>query len=273
MARYQVIIAYDGTHFRGFQRQATGRTVQGSIESALRKLGWQSKSILAAGRTDAGVHASGQVIAFDLVWEHSDQALKQALNAHLPFDVVARLVKQVQPAFHPRNDAIARRYRYALFTQAERDPLRERYAWRIWPAANLDRLHQTAACLIGKHDFAAFGTPPRIGDDTVRQIMGATWKVEEAYWVFEVSADAFLYHMVRRLVSLQIAIAQGQKPFDLLSQSLHQPTTPAGMVQGLAPPQGLVLAEVIYPSQDVFFRATPGELKFGENDCAKNLLP
>jgi tRNA U38,U39,U40 pseudouridine synthase TruA len=79
--------------------------------------------------------------------------------------------------------------------------------------------------------------------------------------------------MVRRLVSLQIAIAQGQKPFDLLSQSLHQPTTPVGMVQGLAPPQGLVLAEVIYPSQDVFFRATPGELKFGENDCAKNLLP
>jgi tRNA pseudouridine38-40 synthase len=252
MARYQVTIAYDGTHFRGYQRQATGRTVQGIVEAGLRKLGWQSKSILAAGRTDAGVHAAGQVIAFDLAWEHSVQALKQALNAHLPCDVVVHQVKLAHPTFHPRNDAIARRYAYAVFSQAERDPLRERYAWRIWPPADLDRLHQAAACLIGTYDFAAFGTPPRIGDSTVRQVMQAAWKVEKAQWVFEITADAFLYHMVRRVVSFQIAIAQGQKPFDLLPLSLQKPAGPAEMVQGLAPPQGLVLTEVKYPSQEVF---------------------
>src|SRR4030065_835697 len=111
MARYKVIIAYDGTHFQGFQRQVKGRTVQGVLEDALRQLKWDSKSILSAGRTDTGVHALGQVIVFDLAWNRLDEELLRALNALLPGDVAARSVEQVGAYFHPRYDAILGRYR------------------------------------------------------------------------------------------------------------------------------------------------------------------
>ncbi len=119
MARYQVILAYDGTHFVGFQRQGRSRTVQGVVEAALRQLGWQGRAILSAGRTDTGVHAAGQVIAFDLDWTHPEKELGRAINANLPQDVAVRSVAPASPDFHPRFDATARRYRYHLFCDAD----------------------------------------------------------------------------------------------------------------------------------------------------------
>ena len=142
MARYQVILVYDGTEFFGFQRQARERTVQGIVEDALRQIGWHGRTILAAGRTDTGVHASGQVIAFDLDWAHSTDDLRNGLNANLPADVAVHQVILGRPDFHPRYDAIARRYRYQIYCQSHRDPLRERYAWRVWPALRCEELQQ-----------------------------------------------------------------------------------------------------------------------------------
>ena len=117
MGRYQVILAYDGTDFNGFQRQASNkiRTVQGTVEAALRRIGWQGKSVLAAGRTDTGVHAFGQVITFDHEWKHSSEDLLAAINANLPQDVAARAVELAKPDFHPRFDAVARCYYYRGF--------------------------------------------------------------------------------------------------------------------------------------------------------------
>ena len=161
MERYQVILAYDGSHYKGFQRQANARSVQGVVEDALRKLGWQGKSILAAGRTDTGVHATGQVIAFELEWNHGSQDLQTALNALLPSDVVAREVRQVCPSFHPRYDASWRKYFYRIYCQPVRQPLLEPYAWRVWPAVELNALQEAARPLVGKHDFGAFGSPPQ----------------------------------------------------------------------------------------------------------------
>src|SRR3989337_127644 len=112
MVRYKVILAYDGTDFQGFQRQAKARTVQSVVEAALRSFGWQGKAILASGRTDTGVHASGQVIAFDLDWAHAPEALRSAINAHLPEDVAVQTVTQAADDFHPRYAAQARRYRF-----------------------------------------------------------------------------------------------------------------------------------------------------------------
>ena len=105
MERYKVILAYDGTEFQGFQRQTNTRTVQGVVEAALHRLGWQGQRLLAAGRTDAGVHAVGQVVAFDLDWPHTPQALANALNAYLPPSVAARHVQPVPADFHPRYHA------------------------------------------------------------------------------------------------------------------------------------------------------------------------
>src|SRR3990172_10970187 len=152
MARYKLILAYDGAAFSGMQRQANGRSVQAVVEDSLRPLGWRDKSILVAGRTDAGVHARGQVIAFDLDWAHSPDDLLNALNAGLPLDLAAQRVSRAADNFHPRYDAKARCYEYRLFCQPQRDPLRERSAWRVWPAVKLNRLRVCALALRGEHD-------------------------------------------------------------------------------------------------------------------------
>ncbi len=155
MARYQIILAYDGTGFLGSQRQASSRTVQVELEKALRKIGWQGKSVLLAGRTDTGTHASGQVAAFDLDWSHGASRLQQALNSHLPDDMAVHQVCLAAEDFHPRFDAASRTYRYRLFCSGTRDPLRERYAWRVWPAVS--DLRPLAGFWPGTHDFRLFG--------------------------------------------------------------------------------------------------------------------
>src|SRR5215208_2554872 len=152
MARYQLTLAYEGTDFFGSQRQASSklvpgaskRTVQGELEKALCKLGWTGRSVLMSGRTDTGVHATGQVASFDLDWSHSDEELLRALNAVLPADMAVHQARMVHATFHPRFDAISRLYRYGLFCQPLRHPIRERFAWRAWPQISGDILAETA---------------------------------------------------------------------------------------------------------------------------------
>ena len=252
MARYQVILAYDGTHFVGFQRQSLSngrqRSVQGEIEIALRRLGWQGSTLLAAGRTDTGVHAAGQVIAFDLEWKHSPDELRQALNAYLPVDIAAQAVRLAEPDFHPRYDALARHYRYHLYCQAIRDPLRERFAWRVWPAVELNALQEVARWLIGQHDFKAFGAPLRPESSTVRTVQAAEWRRSgEPGLSFDISANAFLYHMVRRLVFIQVQVGQGRLTVEDVRRGLETGEMP---LPGMAPAHGLVLVDVVYPSQN-----------------------
>lgn len=250
MVRYQVILAYDGTQFHGFQRQVNARTVQGVVEAALQQLNWQGGSVLAAGRTDSGVHAFGQVIAFDLDWPHTPVNLLHAINFYLPADVAVLSVQATSPDFHPRYDAISRRYRYNIYCHPVRNPLRERYAWRVWPAVELSVLQRAAGYLTGRHDFAAFGTSPRLGGHTIRTVLRAVWQEEGSNLVFDICADAFLYHMVRRLVCLQVAIGQGNLDIEVIPQHLdNRPgvfKNNALSVKSLAPPQGLVLMEVRY---------------------------
>jgi tRNA pseudouridine38-40 synthase len=253
MARYQVILAYDGTGFVGSQRQAKkSRTVQSELEKALRKLGWSGSSVLLAGRTDTGVHAAGQVASFDLDWGRADEDLLRALNANLPADMAAKDVRIAAPKFHPRFDATSRRYRYCLFCQQVRDPLRERFAWRVWPQVDGELLEEVATLFIGQHDFASYGTSPRAGGSTLRTVMNACWQARDDEWHFEVQANAFLYRMVRRLVFVQVALAQGKISVEVVARSL------AGQVKdlerselpaGLAPAHGLTLVEVTYPTE------------------------
>ncbi len=246
MAHYQIILAYDGTAFQGFQRQREARSVQGEVEAALRRLNWTDAAVTSAGRTDTGVHASGQVIAFDLDWSHSDEELGRALNAILPVDVAVRSVKLAAPGFHPRYSATARTYQYHIYCQVDRNPLLERYAWRVWPEANLDLLQAAAQTLVGRHDFGAFGRPPHAGGSTWRVVYTTCWQLEASGLRFEVSANAFLYHMVRRMVYLQVLAAQSQislGDLDALVQTggMAQTQTP-----GIAPAHGLVLVDVQY---------------------------
>lgn len=244
--RYKVTLAYDGTHFFGFQRQGQSRTVQLEVEAALRQLNWQGRAILSSGRTDSGVHAAGQVVAFDLEWKHSPQDLERALNANLPEDVAVRNVEIVDAEFHPRYDATARCYRYQVQFYPDRDPLRDRYVWRVWPPCEVDRLQAAARLLHGTHDFAAFGTPPKPGGSTIRTVFQAGWSAgEEGLLRFEVTANAFLYHMVRRMVFVQVLVGQQRLSLAELEMAVNDPWA-SQMAPGLAPPQGLFLQEVRY---------------------------
>jgi len=246
MARYKVIFAYEGTKFFGSQRQAETRTVQSVFEAGLRKLGWQDSSILLAGRTDTGVHASGQVAAFDLSWNHPPEALLRALNAKLPKDIAIRTISQCADDFHPRFSALNRSYRYQINCDAVRDPLWERYTWRVWPLPDFDLLQTATSELIGTYDFAPFGGATSPNGSTVREVQQAKWHQQGKRLTFEVTANAFLYHMVRRVVFILVSIGQGKLEAGIISQVLQAPEDQP-MLQGLAPPQGLALVDVSYP--------------------------
>jgi tRNA pseudouridine38-40 synthase len=250
MARYQLTLAYDGTDFFGSQRQVNRRTIQGELEKALSKVGWTGRSILMSGRTDTGVHATGQVASCDLDWPHSDGELVRALNALLPADMAVQKAYMVSADFHPRFDATSRCYRYRLLCQPVRDPIRERFAWRIASEINSELLAETAWLLLGTHDFTAFGSPTTPKGTTVRTVMNASWtQAKKDEWHFEVRADAFLYRMVRRLVFVQVAVAQGKVSAEAVANALAKPL-PAGtrseIPAGLAPARGLMLVEVTY---------------------------
>jgi len=260
MARYKLTLAYDGSGFIGSQRQAViktagsslsrSRTVQGELEKALQNLGWTGRSVIMSGRTDAGVHATGQVASVDLDWSHPEDRLVRALNSTLPADIAVRSAQVMDAKFHPRFDAIGRVYRYRLFCQSLRDPMRERFDWRVWPAINADALAKVAKLFYGTHDFSAFGSPTTPKGTTVRTVMKAEWQqASEDGWHFEVQADAFLYRMVRRLLFVQVAVAQGKTSVEAVANSLAKQFpagTRSGLPSGLAPAHGLTLVEVKY---------------------------
>lgn len=248
MARYQVILAYDGTGFTGSQVQANSRTVQGELERALRNLGWSDRTVIMAGRTDTGVHATGQVAAFDFEWAHSADKLLGALNADLPSDLVVRSLFTASANFHPRFDAVSREYRYRVFFDQIRAPLREKFLWRAWPDVDGDALKRNADLFLGTYDFAAIGSPMKPKGTTVRTVTKAEWKkMPDGEWQFEVKADAFLYRMVRRLVYVQVSVAQGRCSVEKVRNALSKQ---GQLLAGLAPAHGLTLVEVTYGSHD-----------------------
>jgi tRNA pseudouridine38-40 synthase len=248
MTRFRATLEYDGTEFEGFQRQADGhRTVQGEVEAALRRIGWQGSSILAAGRTDTGVHATGQVIAFDHDWRHDATALARAMNVHLPADVSVRAVAVAVESFHPRYRALARRYRYTIYQTPHRQALRDRTAWHVADALDLDALRAASASLIGRKDFATFGTDPDHGDNTVRNVQVAEWTQANTADVlfFDIQADAFLFRMVRSLVGALKRVGDGASSPDVFVALLE--ARDRALCPPVAPARGLCLIDVVYP--------------------------
>jgi tRNA pseudouridine38-40 synthase len=249
MPRYRAVLEYDGTDFLGFQRQARGRTVQGQVEDALRRIGWEGRSLLGAGRTDTGVHAAGQVIAFDLEWPHGDEALRRALNANLPVDAAIRSVQVSAPDFHPRFDARTRRYRYTLYNSPVRSALHHRFAWHVWAPLDVEALQAASRFLIGAHDFATFGTDPDEGHNTVRTVSRAEWQRTGEWLYFDIQADAFLYRMVRSLVGALKKVGAGELSVSAFRELLE--ARDRAQCPPLAPPQGLCLMEVVYLSEPI----------------------
>jgi tRNA pseudouridine38-40 synthase len=249
LARYKAILEYDGTDFAGFQRQAptVGPTIQGEVESALARIGGgKTVTVFGAGRTDSGVHASGQVIAFELEWAHDTGALTRALNANLPRAIAVLSVSECAADFHPRFSAQGRRYRYSIYNAPIRSPLRERFAWQVWPALDVAAMQAASRHLIGRRDFGTFGTSPEPGGHTARTVREARWeKLDGGQTLnFYIEADAFLYRMVRSIVGTLKMVGTGEMAAADFEAALE--AADRSRAGTPAPPNGLCLIEVIY---------------------------
>jgi tRNA pseudouridine38-40 synthase len=217
--------------------------VQAELEGAVARVTQQEVSVLAAGRTDAGVHAVGQVIAFDTGWSHKVSDLQRALNAVLPADIAVRGVREVSSGFHPRYDARSRRYRYTLNNTPVRCPLTRRYSVHVADPLDLAAMQRAALSLVGEYDFATFGQPPQ-GHNTVRRVVEAEWSGEAARLTFDIEANAFLYRMVRSIVGTLLQVGRGQMRVEEFVAAMK--ACDRSMAGPTALPQGLCLMEVKY---------------------------
>ncbi len=240
---FKAVVEYDGTQYFGFQIQPNARTIQGELEAALAKVLGEPTRIVGGGRTDAGVHALGQVISFRAVWKHPPADLGRAMNAHLPHDIAVREVSVAPEGFHARFSAVGRRYRYSIFVSPTRSPLRERYAWRLAETPDLARLEQASALVVGEKDFGAFGEAPW-GDSTVRVVRQARWSRRDDVLMWDVEANAFLRGMVRTLVSTMVWVGTGRMTPEALAELLEKPNRSRAAPP--APASGLCLMEVLY---------------------------
>lgn len=244
--RYAARLAYDGTEYFGFQRQYDDQpTVQAVVEKALKQLSDRATTITGAGRTDSGVHASGQVIAFDLEWPHTGTQLLRAVNTHLPPDVAVRALQAADDNFHPRFDARRRTYLYRIHNAPTRDPLRRNRVWHWRNPLDLTAMQTCAALLIGEQDFATFGQPPQ-GENTVRHVTMADLRQVADEIHFTISANAFLQRMVRSIVGTLVEVGRGKitvEAFEALFGAMDRSRSGPS-----APPQGLTLTQVSYDS-------------------------
>lgn len=242
--RIKAVIAYDGTDYHGFQRQSPDRepSIQGALESAVSKIG-QAGPVLGAGRTDAGVHASGQVVSLDVNWQHGLDDLQRALNAVLPDSIAVFELEQAAETFHPRYDAVSRAYRYSLYTARVRNPLMMRYALYVPQTLDEDAIRRALAHTIGEHDFAAFGQPT-VGESTIRTMLRAEVIATGPQIVIELEANGFLYRMVRRIIGTLIPIGRGERSDEDFAAILH--SADPKRAGPAVPPNGLCLTQVNY---------------------------
>ena len=251
MTRYRATVEYDGTAYYGFQRQvATQKTIQGELEQALFKLAQASIPITGAGRTDAAVHARGQVISFEFAdWRHGAERLTRALNSTLPRDIAVRDVATVHEQFHPRYDAVRRGYRYTILNRPTPSPLRRHRSWHVRETLDVGAMNRAAERLIGERDFGTFGTPPQ-GSNTVRRLFKAEWRhATDDELVFEIEGNAFLKRMVRSIVGTLRLVGNGSWTVDEFVEVLE--SAERGNAGPSAPPQGLVLEFVDYDGEVV----------------------
>jgi len=273
--RYRAILAYDGTAYQGFQRLAGNQpTIQGTVEAAIATVSGQPVTVIGAGRTDAGVHATGQIIAFDLLWKHDDDDLIRAINATLPDAIAVQRLERAAPDFHPRYDATSRTYQYFVYEAQIRQPMMARMAWWVHPPIHqrldVDRMNWCAAKLLGVHDFASFGKPTQ-GDSTTRQVFRSEWQIEvptqgTRLISYCIEANAFLYRMVRTVVATLVEVGLNRMSIEAFIAAFQ--AKDRGRIKVLAPPHGLTLVAVNYEQSG----ATPaGESQKQKQDEIQDL--
>jgi tRNA pseudouridine38-40 synthase len=250
VAHFKLTLAYDGTASVGWQRQAAGTSIQQLLEDVLAILEGAPVTVQGAGRTDAGVHALGQVASVTLTRAIGAHTLRRAINAHLPETVRVLEAVEVPPGFHARFDALAKTYRYRIWNTPVLSPFERHYAWHVpEPSLDVAAMAIAARALEGRHDFVSFqasGSPTTM---TVREIFSSTIVRDAALITYEVSGEGFLRHMVRSIVGTLVEVGRRRRPPEWMREVIAAHSRiEAGRT---VPPHGLVLVRVDYPSAAV----------------------
>jgi tRNA pseudouridine38-40 synthase len=244
MRSLKLTIAYDGTNYVGWQRQASGVSIQQLVERAFEPIAGGAPAVAGAGRTDAGVHALGQVASVKIDTALPAATLRRALNFRLPPDVRVLRVEDAPLDFHARFEATGKRYRYRLATASVLSPFERWFVWHAPGRRDVDAMRRAAAVLVGCHDFASFQPADPDAEDTVRTIRELTIREDQAELVFDIEGDGFLRHMVRSIVGTLAEIGAGRRAPESMPDVLAaRDRQAAGRT---APARGLTLMEVTY---------------------------
>ena len=245
MPTFRIVLEYDGTEFQGWQVQRQGeRTVQGALEAALLQVTGTAVAVVGAGRTDAGVHAEGQVASCRVETRLDPATLQRALNAVLPHDVAVQELSRVPDAFHARRDALGKLYVYRVWNAASRSPLRERTALWVPDRLDLAAMRQALGTLVGTHDFASFQAAGSKPGPTVRRLDRADLEADGGTLRVALEGSGFLRHMVRNVVGTLLEVGRGRRRADSMAALLAaRDRTQAGAT---APAHGLTLVRVRY---------------------------
>jgi tRNA pseudouridine38-40 synthase len=263
MQRVALAIEYKGTDFHGFQTQPNGvKTVQQALERAVSKVANETITLVCAGRTDAGVHATNQVIHFDTLAKRSSKAWVMGTRPHLPDAVSVKWAQDVTPNFHARFSALNRTYRYLISdAQTSSALLHDQITWSSRPL-DIDKMREGASHLVGRHDFTSFRATQCQAKSPVREIQYLHIIRRGDLIVLEVQANAFLHHMVRNIVGVLLSVGAGDKPAAWVGEVLAAKNRSAGGVT--AKPYGLYLVSVDFPAEFQLPKGSPGPLFFTE---------
>lgn len=247
LRRLRLVLAYDGTEFHGWQRQAGVRTVQEVLEDVLRHVLRHPVQVAGASRTDAGVHALRQVAAVTTNVGMPNENLLRAIGHRLPPDVALVHVADAAGGFHPSRDALGKLYRYRIYNSPQRpvSSLCGRYTWHVWYPLDSARLREAAGLFVGRHDFAGFASAGSPRETTVRTIRRVGMRRRGRELAVDVEGDGFLYRQVRNMVGALVEVARGHWPMERLARLLQ--VGDRSLAGPTAPPQGLHLQWVRYP--------------------------
>jgi len=263
MSRVALAVEYLGADYHGFQSQASGvKTVQQTLERALSAVADEPINLVCAGRTDAGVHATEQVVHFDTLANRPEKAWVRGTRAKLPFDISVRWARPVVPQFHSRFSAVSRTYRYLISDRGTYSALTHRHiTWSRKPL-DVDAMRSAAQALVGEHDFTSFRASQCQARSPVRRLEYLHIARRGELIVVEVKANAFLHHMVRNIVGVLMAIGAGEAPVSWVAEVLEARNRSAGGIT--ARPNGLYLVNVGYPEHFGLPLPTPGPLFVAE---------
>lgn len=255
-------IEYDGSRYYGWQRQQEVRSVQEKLERALTKVANHPVEVLCAGRTDAGVHGTGQVVHFETTSQRKDASWTMGVNTNLPGDIAVRWVKAVPDDFHARFSATARRYRYVIYNQRLRPAILAGGVTHFYHPLDVDRMQRAAQCLLGENDFTSFRAVQCQSRTPMRNVMHVNVTRHGAYVVVDIKANAFVHHMVRNIVGSLMEVGCGNQPEGWIAELLAAKDRKLAAATGRA--EGLYLVAVDYPARYELPRPPMGPLFLGD---------